>query len=364
MGYDREHRLSGADPRWSVLAEGPESARNEWPPDCLEMTTSTTPTITRFRTDDSRGRSVLRRIVYGAASGSGRVGSEPEVDLLVAYGEREGYSADLLFGGYSGGELVTGALGVECPGRLALVFVPPGQGMVQYASLTVRVLGAMEEVTRSRDLTLLQALIDPADRQQAGVLAGAGYSLLAGLLYCRRSVRDAPPCHTGPSDLEFVIYPQVGEAVFSPALSATYEGSLDCPGLSDLRTIEDVLAGHRGAGDYDPTLWSLAKSGSEVVGVLLLSQVPGRSCLEVVYMGVLPQFRGRQVADALLAHARTVCQRRGIHELILAVDSDNTPARAVYDRWNFETVALRDAWILPVSGTDSHSPAAEPPLVP
>ncbi|MCH7720463.1 MAG: GNAT family N-acetyltransferase [Planctomycetes bacterium] len=315
------------------------------------MTASAAATITRFRPEDPRGRAVLRRIVYGAA-GDGiavRAGDRREVELLASYAEREGYSADMLYGGFRRGNLVTGALAVESPGRMALVFIPPGRGMERHASTTIRALDVLRADAQTRDIALLQALVDPADRQQESVLAGAGYSQLATLLYCRRLVCVAPPSGVSITDLEFVTYAQAGDSVFLPAVAATYEGSLDCPGLSHLRAIEDVMAGHRATGEHDPSLWSVAKGKRDTVGVLLLSPVSGRSCFEVVYMGVAPEHRGRGVASTLLAHARQVCVANGIEELILAVDQANTPARALYDRWAFTNIAQRRAWILPLA---------------
>ena len=315
------------------------------------MTASTTATITRLRSQEPPGRAVLTRIVFGVASDviAARADGRREVELLASYAEREGYSADMLYGGFQGGKLVTGALAVESPGRMALVFIPPGRGMEPHESMTILALDVLRSEARRRDIVLLQALVDPVDRQQATVLAGAGYSQLATLLYCRRRVHVAPPHGVSVRGLDFVTYAEVGDSVFLPAVAATYQGSLDCPGLAGLRAIEDVMTGHRATGEYDPNLWYAAKSGGETLGVLLLSPVAGRSCFEVVYMGVAPDHRGCGVGSALLAHACRVCEEAGIDELILAVDRDNTPARAVYDRWAFATIAQRDAWIFPLA---------------
>ena len=315
------------------------------------MTASTAATITRFRPEDPPGRAVLTRIVFGAASDGTAIQADDrrEVELLASYGQREGYSADMLYGGFQRGKLVTGTLAVESPVRMALVFIPPGRGMEPHESMTIRALDILRSEARRRDIVLLQALVDPADRQQANVLAGAGYSKLATLLYCRRMVHVAPPPGISVRDLEFITYAEGGDSLFLPAVAATYEGSLDCPGLAGLRAIEDVVTGHRATGEYDPNLWYAAKSDGETLGVLLLSPVAGRSCFEVVYMGVVPEHRGCGVGSALLAHACRVCEEKGIDELILAVDRENTPARAVYDHWAFATIAQRDAWIFPLA---------------
>ena len=294
----------------------------------------------------------MRCIVFGASGDrvGRRRGGHQEVELLASYGDRAGYSADLLYGGFCEGNVVTGALAVETPGRMALLFTPPGGGLKRYASTTTLILEAIRVEACNRDLVLLQALVDPADASQAALLAGAGYWRLATLLYCRRLVQAAPPTGGVRPGLEFVAYPQAGEGEFRMALAATYEGSLDCPGLAGLRSLDDIIDGHRATGSHDPNLWYVARNERNNLGVLLLSPVPGRSCVEVVYMGVAPAYRGRGVASACLAHARNVCRQRGFDELILAVDGANLPARALYDRWGFQIMAQRTAWILVLQG--------------
>jgi GNAT superfamily N-acetyltransferase len=109
--------------------------------------------------------------------------------------------------------------------------------------------------------------------------------------------------------------------------------------------VEDILAGHRATGEHDPGLWWAAVRGGRPVGVLLLTRFPERRSLEVVYVGVAQVVRGQGVGDALMGLALEVCARLSATTLALAVDSANTFARRMYDRWGFEQTGARDAWI-------------------
>ena len=48
--------------------------------------------------------------------------------------------------------------------------------------------------------------------------------------------------------------------IFERAIERSYEQSLDCPELSELRTVQDALAGHRAAGTFDASLWWVSRS--------------------------------------------------------------------------------------------------------
>jgi ribosomal protein S18 acetylase RimI-like enzyme len=128
-------------------------------------------------------------------------------------------------------------------------------------------------------------------------------------------------------------------------LLATYNDSLDCPELTGLRPIEDILAGHRAAGQFDPRLWELFLVDDEPAGCLLLAPLHTAPSLEVVYMGVVPEHRGRGVGDALLRRALQQCREHGARLLTLAVDGRNAPAKRLYERFGLKTVARRDAYL-------------------
>ena len=84
---------------------------------------------------------------------------------------------------------------------------------------------------------------------------------------------------------------------FAATLLATYEESLDCPELSNLRPIDDIISGHQASGHFDSGLWELLHLEGRIAGCLLLSPLRRTSAAEVVYMGVVPEFRGDSYDD-------------------------------------------------------------------
>jgi ribosomal protein S18 acetylase RimI-like enzyme len=65
--------------------------------------------------------------------------------------------------------------------------------------------------------------------------------------------------------------------------------------------------------------------------------------LELVYMGVMPAWRRRGVGTLLLRRALARCREVGAKEITVVVDVRNTPARRLYERFAFTTVAQREA---------------------
>ena len=85
--------------------------------------------------------------------------------------------------------------------------------------------------------------------------------------------------------------------------------------------------------------------GAEV-GCLLLADHPHLDHLELVYMGITPQARGKGYGAELLTQAVLRADLLGAARLVLAVDERNTYARRVYEQrgftaWDRRTVYAR-----------------------
>jgi hypothetical protein len=144
-------------------------------------------------------------------------------------------------------------------------------------------------------------------------------------------------------------------------LRRTYEGTLDCPGLSELRADDDILDGHLHAGEFDPSLWFMLHDGPRPIGALLLSPSAATDSVEVVYLGLAPEARGRGLAAALLAHGARAIASRPERTLALAVDARNTPAAKLYERAGFAAVRRREAWVA-VPAPAALAETAQPPV--
>ena len=268
----------------------------------------------------------------------------PHVAALLAQAERGMVALDLV-GAFDTERLVSATLTAESPGAAALLFVPSDLVPTGRYQATLRLLREAQVVASRRGLRLLEVLTAPSAQTVGRALETSGFRFLTRLLYLRREVGSSDPTPRGARDLNWVNYtPEVAEQ-FADALALTYAQSLDCPELTGVRAVAQVLAGHRAAGIFVPGHWWLARRGDRPVGVMLMNRIFSEPAMEVVYMGVAQVARGTGVADALLHRAIEAARASNASHLALAVDERNAPARRMYARWAFANLGARDAWI-------------------
>ncbi len=71
-----------------------------------------------------------------------------------------------------------------------------------------------------------------------------------------------------------------------------------CAFVQGLRSIDDVLAGYKAVGVYDPSRWFLVCAidqnppGRRDLGCLLLTEHSAEKNWELIYFGVVPEARG------------------------------------------------------------------------
>ena len=91
----------------------------------------------------------------------------------------------------------------------------------------------------------------------------------------------------------------------------------------------------------------LAFADDEPVGIAVcffgLSTVRARPLLNIHDLAVLPQYQGQGVGTALLNAVEERARRKGCCKLTLEVLDDNTPARAVYQRFGFEDAVIGES---------------------
>src|SRR5690606_11959544 len=75
-------------------------------------------------------------------------------------------------------------------------------------------------------------------------------------------------------------------------IEQTYVGTLDCPGLDGVRSLDQVLDGYRSQGRHRPEHWYLVQAEGQDVGALILAEHPGLGNWELIYMGLAPHVRG------------------------------------------------------------------------
>lgn len=267
-------------------------------------------------------------------------------------------------------------------GRTGMIFTSQPETPVGEAELARLIEHGSGELS---GVALAQALLLPSEAGVARALDRAGFEKLADLAYLRRrgELRKTPappgplanafgeprvewrPSEIGatgpdaerPVRVERVSAIDAGDEetdrLLVAGLHASYERTLDCPRLCELRSTEDVLTSHKAVGSFDPSLWWLVFREGEPLGAMLWSPMGpdlsrGGDAAELVYIGLSPVLRGLKLGRALLVYGLGELKRRRINEASCAVDLANAPACAMYNDFGFRRFAERAAWVKPV----------------
>ena len=291
----------------------------------------------------------------------GRAADEAQAADFIRYTAARGISLTEVWvtTDRAGARLLWAALPMVSPGRTMLLFAAPA-AVSDAAALSA---GA-DVICRhhgARGVQLAQVLLDPADAASADAYAAVAFEPVAELLYLQKSVRRSAPTPPTPPGLRLLTYTPATRAAFATAILASYQDSLDCPPLNGVRTIDDVIDGHQAAGEFNAADWFvlLDTASNTPIGVLLLSRTTAGDGMELVYVGLSPEARGRGLGGFLvkLAEARSAVAK--VRHLSLAVDAVNGPAIDLYHRHGFAQVTSKRAMMRRLAG-EGGTPAVSP----
>jgi len=242
------------------------------------------------------------------------------------------------------GGIVWAVFPVVSPGRTMLLLSPARVSRPLSDTVAPQLIGHVLEQFAADGVHLAQVLIDPRDASAIALYQACGFEKLAELIYLHRVVR-ASHYPVLPAGLHWTFYSPQAHRSFARAISASYAGSLDCPALNGRRDMEDVIAGHKAAGEFDPRLWHLlcAEGHDEPLGVLLLARSARSDALELVYLGINPAARAQGLGELMMRQALAVAAASGCGLLSLAVDARNAPALKLYYRSGMSRVCTRVA---------------------
>jgi ribosomal protein S18 acetylase RimI-like enzyme len=249
-------------------------------------------------------------------------------------------------------------------GKTAMLIVSgPGGGggpEVENAERVACIRGAVEHLrderqSGRRDVRIAQALPDPKEPTATRSFREAGFLKVGDLAYLRRPRGAPPPRAEGPWPDGLTVRPVHSLSPLDPdrvllgqALDRTYEQTLDCPELCGLRDTADVLDSHMATGAFDPRLWWLVLRGERPLGCMLLSRCPDQGTVELVYLGLAPELRGKRLAERLLCMGIAEVEMACPSPITCAVDLRNQPALQLYQRLGFREFARRVALVRPI----------------
>jgi ribosomal protein S18 acetylase RimI-like enzyme len=198
---------------------------------------------------------------------------------------------------------------------------------------------------QERRAKLGQCLLPTEDIAQARPLERNGFRHITTLWYLRHDCQAALQPSGLDSSLEFRPYAPRSPDVFHETLLRTYGETLDCPEVNGIRSIDEIIDGHKADAKSDTDRWWLALSGAQPVGVLLLTDAADSDSWEIAYVGVVPEARRRGIGGQLVGKAVVEAQRAEVPHLTLSVDARNRPAIALYRQLGFERYDSREVFL-------------------
>ncbi len=212
-----------------------------------------------------------------------------QIDDFLRFAEQRSVDLKTLKIAEQLGQMKWAALPLVSPGRTMLIFAPSiALAPSQHEAAKTLTREIVDEY-RHQEVDLAQVLIDPESPGVRELYESCGFWALAELVYLQRRLSGPAGRVELPAGMQFVNYSSQTHDQFSQIIAASYRDSLDCPRLNGLRKIEDVVAGHKATGDFDPGTWYLLREGEVALGVLLLSRAPRSDSMELVYLGLAPE---------------------------------------------------------------------------
>ncbi len=146
-------------------------------------------------------------------------------------------------------------------------------------------------------------------------------------------------------ELNFIPFSRCDVSLFQQALMLTYEASLDCPELNDLRSPDEVITGFRRSAP-DLSRWWLLRHQEQTVGVLLLADGGQENTWDLGYLGIVASARGKGYGKIALRFAIEQSTIAKAQAMTLIVDQRNEPAIALYRSFDFRVVDMREVFLL------------------
>jgi mycothiol synthase len=234
-----------------------------------------------------------------------------------------------------GHRLVGVMVAMPLQGAAALVWPPQAQAGLRETEIEDRLVEFTVAWMRQQGCKIAQALLPPGDLGPALPLERHGFTSITTLHYLEKAVT-AEALDAAPQRLSYRPYSTEEAELFQSTLLQSYHGGLDCPELNQVRTAEEVLAGYQAVPGCRLDRWWLACDAAGPVGVLIVVEMQGMPVWELLYLGLVPQARGRgwgtEMTRQVLAQAWTA----GAERLTLTVDSRNAPALRMYAALEFE----------------------------
>jgi mycothiol synthase len=261
---------------------------------------------------------------------------------LMASGE---IAADGVIVCRDGDTLVGVMVALAMAGAAALIWPPQTGGGPQQQAIEDQLIDCTIAWLRQQGCKLVQALLGPDDAQAAHCLERRGFQRITNLHYLQKNLTPAGFEDAEPARLGCQEYTTCDPALFEATLLRSYLDTLDCPELNDLRTAGEVIDGYRAVPGCRLDQWWLAWQEDQPAGVLIVAQMQGMPAWELLYVGLVPEARGRGLGKELTCKALAAARAAGAERMTLTVDARNEPARRLYAALGFDEFDQRTVYL-------------------
>lgn len=255
-------------------------------------------------------------------------------------------SPPVLLQASAGDQIVAAAYFHRLPGRVANL--GGARAVPNHIPLARRLLQQLTDDLYEEGICQIQGVLEPNDIETASLLADAGFSPLTSVKHLWldvHSVSAKRPRIPSDSGFQWTAAHQVTREELEAVVESTFDGTLDCPSLNDLRSASDVVESFLdGRTLMQIDTWELLRFKSKIVGCLLLD-VHSQGVTELAYMGLERRLRGRKLGRVLVQRAAELSLTYGSKVLAAAVDEQNWPALNLYAEQGFQYHQTFSVWL-------------------
>ncbi len=245
----------------------------------------------------------------------------------------------------AGGVLDGASLLVPHPGRTALLLASSARDPAHARRIGELVRTMLGDSDATAGVDLVQSLCSPEESLRTDVFGIGGLRHLATLAYLERAELPSLPDPRSQAGVSVERWNPAERASLEELLAATYVDTLDCPGLAQMRRIGDIVDGHLSACGGDAGHWFIARADGTPIAAALVSVTLTPGTADLVYLGVVPEWRGKGIGAAAMLHALRSAALAGPRAVSLAVDTRNEPAVRLYRSLGFTQVRTREAFV-------------------
>jgi len=195
-------------------------------------------------------------------------------------------------------------------------------------------VNGIDQEFQKQEVSFSMMILQESSYNLQPILKKSGYDSLCQVetLYQQLiSERDQPV----PPTLEFIPGAESDPAALISMIEATYQQSLDCPKLQEMRSTHEILVGYQNQGSIPTGGWSFVHHDNTAIGCLLMTAFRGERHWELTYFGLIPEARGRGWGIQVVEQACSRAAKAGAELLITTVDRTNRPALAIYKQLGF-----------------------------